>query len=58
MRWSFVFRDCQHELELRHSTVGGKKVVVLDGEVVVNEKKVHDTEARSVLLCEPQHTLR
>jgi len=37
--WSFVWKRARHVVELHHSTFGGKRKIVADGRIRVQEKK-------------------
>lgn len=44
--WNFVWKRVAHQVELHHSTFGGKRKVVVDGRVRVQEKKPFADQSR------------
>lgn len=44
--WNFVWKRTPHQVELHHSTFGGKRKVIVDGRVRVQEKKPFADQSR------------
>lgn len=44
--WHIIDKSQPYDIELFHSTLGGKRVIKINGQTRINEKKVNDTGSR------------